>query len=48
MLHKLIELPTARLAEADGYAALCGRLEGDIYYSLVLKYLPDYEAIRCA
>lgn len=33
---------------ADGYSALCGRLEGDIYYSLVLKNTAPHESIHCA
>lgn len=36
------------LLETDGYAALCDRLAGGIYYSLVLNHQPDYEVIRCA
>ena len=36
------------LIDADGYSALCGKLEGGIYYSLVLNHPPSHEAIRCA
>lgn len=37
-----------KLVDAGNYSALCGRLEGDIYYALVLEHSAPLEDIRCA
>ena len=36
------------LIHSGGLSALCGQLEGGIYYSLVLKNPAPHESIRCA
>lgn len=36
------------MIDIDGYSALCGQVEGGIYYSLVLKHPASHETILCA